>query len=66
MPETRTADPRLHLADAFTSFRIPASDRDERVQHGRNLRIMVPHRMLGVWQATKDRPGRRRRDRTHP
>ncbi|WP_300077938.1 DUF2252 domain-containing protein [Propioniciclava sp.] len=56
MPETRTADPRLHLADAFTSFRIPASDRDERVQHGRNLRIMVPHRMLGVWQGTKDRP----------
>ncbi|MFV0450702.1 MAG: DUF2252 domain-containing protein [Propioniciclava sp.] len=56
MPETRTADPRLHLADAFTSFQIPASDRGERVAHGKKLRIAVPHDLLGVWKATKDRP----------
>ena len=56
MPETRTADPNLHLADAFTSFRIPASDRKERVQHGKNLRITTPHEILGTWQATGNRP----------
>lgn len=57
MPETRTADPRLHLADAFTSFRIPASDRRERVAHGKLLRDATPHADLGRWQPTKDRPG---------
>ena len=56
MPETRTADPRLHLADAFTSFRIPASDRAERVAHGKKLRIATPHELLGTWKPTKDRP----------
>lgn len=57
MPETRTADPRLHLVDAFTSFRIPASDRRERVAHGKLLRDATPHADLGRWQPTKDRPG---------
>ncbi|WP_232549315.1 DUF2252 domain-containing protein [Propioniciclava soli] len=57
MPETRTADPSLHLADAFTSFRIPASDRGERVVHGKKLRAVTPHTLLGRWQPTPDRPG---------
>ena len=57
MPETRTADPKLHLADAFTSFRVPASDRKERVQHGKTLRVETPHDSLGLWRPTNDRPG---------
>ena len=57
MPETRTADPRLHLANAFTSFRIPASNRSERLQHGKALRASVPHAELGRWRPTDDRPG---------
>ena len=56
MPETRNADPSLHLADAFTSFRIPASNREERVRHGKKLRSDVPHTSLGTWVPTPDRP----------
>ena len=56
MPESRTADPSLHLADAFTSFRIPASDRSQRIEHGEALRRTTPHQALGDWTPTSDRP----------
>ena len=45
-----------HFADAFTSFRIPASNRAERVAHGKALREATPHAALGTWAATADRP----------
>ena len=45
-----------HFADAFTSFRIPATDRAERVAHGKTLRAATPHASLGAWTPTPDRP----------
>ncbi|WP_040158566.1 DUF2252 domain-containing protein [Mobilicoccus massiliensis] len=57
MPECRSADPALHLADAFTSFQVPATDRSERVNHGKALREATPHAALAEWTPTKDRPG---------
>ena len=52
-----TEGQHTHFADAFTSFRIPATDRLERVNHGKSLRAGVPHEALGEWAATDDRPG---------
>lgn len=57
MPQSSAADPSLHLDDAFTSFRVPATDRETRVQHGKSLRQATPHESLGLWQTTTDRPG---------
>lgn len=51
-PETSS-----HFAEAFTSFRIPASNREERVAHGKTLRTQTPHASLGSWTPTADRPG---------
>ncbi len=48
--------PENHLADAFTSFRIPATDRRVRVDHGKSLRAATPHAELGRWRPTTDRP----------
>lgn len=48
--------PALHFADAFTSFRIPASDRGERVAHGKSLRAATPHAALGKWAIAPGRP----------
>lgn len=45
-----------HFAEAFTSFRIPATDRIERVNHGKSLRAGTPHASLGDWTPTPDRP----------
>ena len=45
-----------HFAAAFTSFRIPATNRDERVAHGKSLQKAVPHSRLGLWEPTPDRP----------
>ena len=45
-----------HFADAFTSFRIPATDRVERVNHGKSLRVATPLETLGDWTPTADRP----------
>ena len=45
-----------HFADAFTSFRIPATNREERVEHGKALREATPHACLGDWTPTADRP----------
>lgn len=45
-----------HFADAFTSFRIPATNRAERVDHGKSLRDETPHAALGTWTPTDDRP----------
>ena len=52
-----TEGQHTHFADAFTSFRIPATDRLERVNHGKSLRAGVPHEALGAWSPTDDRPG---------
>ena len=49
-----TGDP--HYADAFTSFRIPASNREERLAHGKKLRSRVPLAALGEWTPTPNRP----------
>lgn len=46
----------LQSGDAFASFRIPASDRSERVARGKRLREHTPHHSLGFWQPTADRP----------
>ncbi|QGF25071.1 DUF2252 domain-containing protein [Raineyella fluvialis] len=54
MPES-AAPPRFD--EAFTSFRIPATDRDERVAYGKSLREATPHECLGDWVPTPDRPG---------
>ena len=45
-----------HFADAFTSFRIPATNREERVEYGKTLREGTSHDALGVWAPTGDRP----------
>ncbi|HMR14803.1 MAG TPA: DUF2252 family protein, partial [Arachnia sp.] len=45
-----------HYADAFTSFRIPATDRQERLAHGKRLRARVPLGTLGEWTPTPNRP----------
>ena len=45
-----------HYADAFTSFRIPATNRAERVAHGKALRAETPVASLGEWTPTDDRP----------
>lgn len=45
-----------HLDDAFTSFRIPATNRAERVAHGKSLREATPHSSLGDWTPTPVRP----------
>ena len=42
--------------DAFTSFRIPATDRQERVQQGKRLREVCPHEELARWRPADDRP----------
>ncbi|WP_420176565.1 DUF2252 domain-containing protein [Luteococcus sp. OSA5] len=42
--------------DAFSSFRIPASNRSERVKQGKALRQGTPHASLGDWTPTSDRP----------
>lgn len=44
------------FADAFTSFRIPATDREERVAHGKGFRGTVPHSALADWTPPADRP----------
>ncbi|HHU40087.1 MAG TPA: DUF2252 domain-containing protein [Propionibacterium sp.] len=52
-----TADGQhTHFAEAFTSFRIPATNRDERVDHGKSLRTDTPWESLGDWLPTPDRP----------
>jgi len=57
MTQTRPhGDPTQHFADAFTSFRIPATNRHERVQHGKALRAATPHASLGTWTPTHNRP----------
>ena len=45
-----------HYAEAFTSFRIPATDREERVAHGKSLRESTPPESLADWTPTPDRP----------
>ncbi len=47
---------REHFADAFTSVRIPATDRQQRVAHGKSLRGQVPHEALARWAPSDDRP----------
>ncbi len=44
------------MEDAFASFRIPATDRKERVAYGRTLREATPIASLGEWRPTEDRP----------
>lgn len=46
-----------HFSDAFSSFRIPATDRRERVDHGKTLRTQTPHAALGAWTPRPNRPG---------
>lgn len=48
--------PEERFADAFTSFRVPATDRDERVAYGKTFRKVVPHEALGAWAPPGDRP----------
>ena len=47
---------RAQQADAFTSFRIPATDRQARVQNGKELRQVCPHSELATWRPADDRP----------
>ncbi|MFP5415607.1 MAG: DUF2252 domain-containing protein [Actinomycetes bacterium] len=47
---------RNRFEDAFSSFRIPATNRDERVRHGKSLRADTPHAELAAWTPTADRP----------
>ncbi len=54
MQQASTAE---HFSDAFSSFRIPATDRRERVDHGKSLRALTPHASLGEWRPRDDRPG---------
>jgi hypothetical protein len=51
-PTTPPAPP----ADAFASFRVPATDRRERVNRGKALREATPHAALGRWQPRHNRP----------
>ncbi|MFT3876477.1 MAG: DUF2252 domain-containing protein [Propioniciclava sp.] len=53
---TTHSDEGAHFADAFTSFRIPATNRSARVAHGRSLRARTPLASLGDWTPTPDRP----------
>lgn len=48
--------PNERFADAFTSFRVPATDRAERVAHGKTFRDSVPHTALAEWEPPADRP----------
>lgn len=52
-PQASTAE---HFSDAFSSFRIPATDRRERVDHGKSLREATPHPTLGDWEPRPNRP----------
>ncbi len=45
-----------HFVDAFTSFRVPATNREERVAHGKSFRSTVPHGALAGWKPADDRP----------
>lgn len=42
--------------DAFTSFRIKASDRAGRLARGRSYRASTPFESLGNWRLAEDRP----------
>ena len=48
--------PEERFADAFTSFRVAATDRDERVRYGKTFRDVVPHAALAGWTPPADRP----------
>ncbi|GAB2490154.1 DUF2252 domain-containing protein [Luteococcus sediminum] len=50
-------DGRDKAGDAFSSFRIPATNRADRVAQGKRLRLHTPHHSLGFWCPTSDRPG---------
>lgn len=49
--------PTAPSPDAFASFRIPATDRRERVAQGKALREATPHAALGRWEPRPNRPG---------
>lgn len=44
------------MASAFTSFRIPATNREERVEAGKTLRLGTPHAALASWEPSEPRP----------
>lgn len=48
--------PEERFAGAFTSFRVPATDRAERVAYGKTFRAKVPFESLGTWTPPADRP----------
>lgn len=42
--------------DAFSSFRLPTTNREERVNRGKQRRIRAPHSELGTWHRPVSRP----------
>lgn len=48
--------PAERFQDAFSSFRVPASNRDERVAYGKSFRDAVPHEALAAWAPPAVRP----------
>ena len=48
--------PAASLPDAFTSFRVPATNRSERVERGKDLRAKTPHTDLALCTTSVERP----------